>query len=126
MSDNESQGSDVSSADGVMRFWGASVSAKTPVPFVLTSTELRVSQACLGSDSKAGSYAVLLVKCGIVDEPVAVCSLRHGGTEHAALNLEFFAGDGAVEFSVKGNATIDLTGWCCGPFGRLRGGATVH
>lgn len=109
MSDEEAS---ASSAEGVNRFWGAHVSAAKPSTLTLTSSELRVTQACLAKDTKSGGHATLVVKSGIVDDGVSVCTLRHGGTEFAALNLEFFTDDGAVEFSVVGNATIDLTGEC--------------
>jgi hypothetical protein len=114
MSDSESIGSEAS-ADGVMRFWGARVDASKPVTMTLDSTELRVSQACLSYKGASGGQAVLYVRAGIVDEPLAVCVLKQNGVQHSELNLEFFTDDGAVEFTVVGNAAIDLTGACmCG------------
>ena len=65
-------------------------------------------QACLHPSAKAGDRAVLLVKSGDAGAPLAVCSLRQGGTECVGLDLIF---DSYTEFTVQGKAPVHLTGY---------------
>lgn len=95
---------------GAPTFFGREVAPGKTVPFVPPpeQTKLHLSQACLNPSAKAGDRAVLLVKSGDAGAPLAVCSLRQGGTECVGLDLIF---DSYTEFTVQGKASVHLTGY---------------
>jgi hypothetical protein len=93
------------------RFWSAGgITEKSPKQLTLTGSELNVTQVCLDPKAAKGSVSTLFVKSGITDEPVPVCTLRAGTTDHATIDISFFESDGMVEFTVVGNAALSVCG----------------
>lgn len=94
--------------NSVIRFWGSTIAATTPLKLALTGTELHVTQAVLVGGKRATLWATT---DGV--PPVALVVLT-AAAPNALLDVCFFDEDEAVTLRVEGEgASVAISGSIC-------------